>query len=51
MDKQTYICGLFKFLCDDHECIPTNHKCDGKIDCSDGSDENNCREYKYLKGF
>ena len=33
-------CNDRQFTCADHHfCIPLNWKCDGEVDCDDGSDE------------
>ena len=32
----------YNFSCDNGECLPDIHKCDGHDDCGDNSDENNC---------
>ena len=34
--------GPERFQCNDGECINANQKCDGNIDCEDGSDEADC---------
>ena len=35
-------CSPTSFTCKSGECIPNNLKCNGKNDCSDGSDEDSC---------
>lgn len=30
------------FRCSDGRCIPTSQKCDGKMNCSDNGDEDDC---------
>uniref|UniRef100_A0A8C8E510 Suppressor of tumorigenicity 14 protein homolog n=1 Tax=Otus sunia TaxID=257818 RepID=A0A8C8E510_9STRI len=48
-------CAADSFKCDSGKCVPSAHKCDGKDDCGDGSDEGGCaaratvpcREYTY----
>ena len=32
------------FKCDNGECIESQFRCDGKVDCQDGFDEKNCHE-------
>lgn len=36
-----------QFTCDDRSCILIQERCNGKHDCKDGSDENNCSKYKF----
>ena len=32
-----------KFACEhDHRCVPLDSVCDGRVDCSDASDESDC---------
>jgi len=38
-----YIClCIYDFSCSDGQCISATQKCDGKINCSDNSDEDEC---------
>jgi hypothetical protein len=36
------VCSPSSFTCKSGKCIPQNLKCNGKNDCSDGSDEDSC---------
>uniref|UniRef100_A0A8C4MYX3 LDL receptor related protein 1B n=1 Tax=Equus asinus asinus TaxID=83772 RepID=A0A8C4MYX3_EQUAS len=40
-DKKT--CGPHEFQCKNNNCIPDHWRCDGQNDCSDNSDEENCK--------
>lgn len=44
-------CRPDQFKCDNRECIYISLKCDGYIDCMDGSDEASCCKYIYLFCF
>ncbi|XP_044266423.1 basement membrane-specific heparan sulfate proteoglycan core protein isoform X17 [Tribolium madens] len=35
-------CALHEATCSNGDCIPKHQVCDGKYDCTDGSDENRC---------
>ena len=37
-------CSALEFTCS-NRCIPLTWRCDGDKDCSEGDDENGCREY------
>lgn len=37
------MCGPDQFRCDDGNCIMGSRQCNGARDCSDGSDEVNCK--------
>jgi hypothetical protein len=39
----TDVCSHDEFRCEDGQCIPKEKRCDSRTDCSDGSDELDCR--------
>lgn len=38
-------CSRGEFRCNTGECIPASRRCDLRVDCHDGSDENDCSKY------
>lgn len=38
-------CNPSEFKCDGHKCLSNGKRCDGKVDCSDYTDEKNCRKF------
>lgn len=42
-------CGASQYFCDGKKCIDEKKICDGKLDCSDGSDEYDCEYYNDLR--
>ena len=36
-------CTRFEWTCDNGDCIPIDGHCDGRTECSDRSDERNCK--------
>ena len=45
----TTACKSYEFTCDNGDCIYDSDACDGKEDCSDGSDEQGCGETLNIK--
>ena len=43
------VCSIMEFPCSDGRCLPISLRCDGRIDCADGSDES-CGCQDYCKG-
>ena len=44
-------CSPREHRCGDGSCIPEYLRCDKKYDCTDGSDENDCRKYFNFLGL
>jgi hypothetical protein len=38
-------CSSSEFQCESGECISLSGRCNRRVECRDGSDEDNCREY------
>ena len=41
-NKKKIACDIEEATCRNGQCIPRSGLCDGRIDCSDGSDESQC---------
>ena len=37
-------CTMEQFSCITGGCVPRSYRCDGKLDCKDGTDEYMCRK-------
>ena len=44
-------CSGDEFTCSDGTCVPLNFRCDLKADCSDRSDEQNCRKVVFYSDY
>lgn len=45
LDFSVYNCTVNEFKCTrGHQCVNSYYRCDGVFDCSDRSDERDCRE-------
>ena len=44
-------CSDDEFSCDNGICIPMNKRCNGKLECKDGSDEDNCDLVVFNNGY
>ena len=42
-------CTSDQFTCANGQCVPMAARCDGNIDCTDGSDESNCGTLMFKK--
>ena len=40
-----------QYNCEDGNCIDSEKRCDSKIDCFDGSDENECKKILFPKAY
>jgi len=38
------VCTIFEFRCANGKCIPSNWRCNGQKECTDGSDEFSCKD-------
>ena len=45
------LCTLDEFACDSGGCRPENKRCDGVVDCDDGSDEQKCKHIRKDPGY
>jgi hypothetical protein len=41
-------CSSSEFRCTSGQCIQKERYCDGRADCFDGSDEEGCREFRFI---
>ena len=45
------LCSLDQFNCKYGSCVSIDKRCDGKVDCYDSSDEDNCFSFKTFPGY
>ena len=41
-------CSATDFTCDNKQCVGESDKCNGRDDCGDNSDEQNCGSYTII---
>lgn len=51
IDLSLSICNDSEITCTDGECVPTSARCDGKYQCRDLSDENDCSLITFPTGY
>ena len=45
------LCNFQQFNCIDGSCISIDERCDGKVNCKDGSDEDECKSFTTSLGY